>query len=84
MGHSRALTKIKFNRDGDLLFSISKDNQPNVWFSDNGERLGTFDGHGGTVWDLDISCKSIRFISCSGLFSSLDWLCRQFHAIMGC
>jgi len=47
MGHERALTKIKFNRDGDLLFSVSKDNQPSVWFSENGERLGTFDGHQG-------------------------------------
>ncbi|CAK8997000.1 Eukaryotic translation initiation factor 3 subunit I (eIF3i) (Eukaryotic translation initiation factor 3 subunit 2) (eIF-3-beta) (eIF3 p36) [Durusdinium trenchii] len=26
---------------------------PTVWFSSNGERLGTYDGHKGTVWWLD-------------------------------
>ncbi len=57
-GHTRALTKIKYNSDGDLLFSVSKDNKPNVWFSSNGERLGTFDGHNGTVWALDVSNDS--------------------------
>jgi translation initiation factor 3 subunit I len=55
MGHTRALTKVKFNHDGDLLFSVSKDNQASVWFSSNGERLGTFDGHTGTIWTIDIS-----------------------------
>ena len=39
-GHERALTKIKFNVDGDLLFSAAKDNLPSVWFSHNGERIG--------------------------------------------
>jgi translation initiation factor 3 subunit I len=58
MGHTRALTQIKFNRQGDLLFSVSKDNQASVWYSDNGERLGTFDGHQGTVWSIDISLDS--------------------------
>ncbi|KAJ3301302.1 Eukaryotic translation initiation factor 3 subunit I [Kappamyces sp. JEL0829] len=73
MGHSRALTKIKFNRDGDLLFSVSKDNQPSVWFSDNGERLGTFDGHGGTVWDLDVSMDSNRLLTGSADNSMRMW-----------
>jgi translation initiation factor 3 subunit I len=58
MGHTRALTQIKFNQEGDLLFSISKDSQASVWYSDNGERLGTFDGHNGTIWALDISSIS--------------------------
>ena len=60
MGHTRALTKIKYNRDGDLIFSVSKDTQPCVWFSENGERLGTFDGHGGAIWDLDVSSKALE------------------------
>ena len=44
-GHERSLTQIKYNRDGDLLFSTSKDKSVSVWFIDNGERLGTFEGH---------------------------------------
>ncbi|KAJ2935853.1 hypothetical protein H1R20_g1241, partial [Candolleomyces eurysporus] len=52
-GHERSLTQIKFNADGDLLFSCSKDSVINVWYSHNGERLGTYDGHNGTVWTVD-------------------------------
>ncbi|KAJ3199947.1 translation initiation factor eIF3 subunit, partial [Clydaea vesicula] len=36
----------------DLIFTTSKDNKPNIWYSHNGEKLGTFDGHKGTVWDI--------------------------------
>lgn len=41
-GHDRALTKVKYNRDGDLLFTAAKDASPCVWYSENGERLGTY------------------------------------------
>jgi translation initiation factor 3 subunit I len=52
-GHERSITQIKYNSQGDLLFSSAKDHHPNVWFSLNGERLGTYDGHCGAVWCLD-------------------------------
>jgi len=52
-GHERSITQIKYNKEGDLLFSSAKDHHPNVWYSLNGERLGTFDGHCGAVWCLD-------------------------------
>ena len=55
-GHERSITQIKYNRVGDLLFSSAKDNRPTVWFTINGERLGTYNGHGGAVWCLDPSC----------------------------
>ena len=45
-GHERSITQIVYNREGDLLFSSAKDQAPNVWYSINGERLGTYDGHG--------------------------------------
>jgi len=60
-GHERSLTQIKFNKEGDLLFSCSKDHVINVWFSHNGERLGTYDGHNGTVWTIDVDSQS-RFL----------------------
>ena len=43
-GHERSITQIKYNKEGDLLFSSAKDHHPNVWYSLNGERLGTYDG----------------------------------------
>lgn len=36
-GHDRALTQVKYNREGDLLFSVAKDQVPNVWYADNGK-----------------------------------------------
>ena len=62
-GHERSITQIKFNREGDLLFSASKDPKPNVWYSINGERLGSYDGHSGTVWCIDVKWDSSLFIS---------------------
>ena len=77
-GQERPLTKVKYNSLGDLLFSISKDNQPSVWFSDNGERLGTFVGHAGTVWDLDISFDSSKMMT-----GSADNSCRLWNVSNG-
>ena len=34
-------------------FVLYQDHHPNVWYSINGERLGTYDGHCGAVWCLD-------------------------------
>jgi len=64
-GHERALTKVMYNKDGDLLFSASKDNKPTVWYADTGVRLGTFNGHQGTVWDLDVTHDSSRLLTAS-------------------
>ena len=64
-GHERSITVVKFNFDGDLLFTGSKDHIPSVWRSENGERLGTFNGHKGTIWDLDCCRFSKRVITAS-------------------
>lgn len=62
-GHSRSITMIKYNRDGDLLFTCAKDHVPSVWFSDSGERLGTYEGHTGAVWAMDVSYHSEFMLS---------------------
>ncbi|CAO1631529.1 unnamed protein product [Jaminaea pallidilutea] len=62
-GHERSLNQIKYNREGDLLFSVSKDNVVNAWFSHNGERLGTYEGHNGTVWTVDVDATSTLLIT---------------------
>ncbi|PFX20958.1 Eukaryotic translation initiation factor 3 subunit I [Stylophora pistillata] len=74
-GHERSITQIKYNRDGDLLFSSAKDTKPNVWYSLNGERLGTYNGHGGAVWCIDVDWETKHFISGSADNSLRFWDC---------
>jgi len=72
-GHTRPLTKVVYNREGDLLFSCSKDGKPNVWYTDNGERLGTYNGHDGAVWDCDVDFSSTRLLTGSSDQSARLW-----------
>lgn len=62
-GHERSITMIKYNREGDLIFTCAKDNHPSVWYSDNGERIGTYEGHNGAVWACDVSSGSEYLIT---------------------
>ncbi|KAL1989457.1 hypothetical protein VTN49DRAFT_7268 [Thermomyces lanuginosus] len=62
-GHERSLNQIRYNRDGDLLFSVSKDKIICVWYSANGERLGTYSGHQGAIWSVDVSPNTVLVAS---------------------
>jgi WD40 repeat protein len=55
----RSLNQIKFNKDGDLLFSVAKDKIVCAWWSANGERLGTYQGHQGAIWTVDVSPNTV-------------------------
>lgn len=57
-GHERSITTVKYNNDGDLIFTAAKDTFPTVWYSETGERLGTYSHHRGAVWDIDPSWDS--------------------------
>ncbi|EDK43341.1 translation initiation factor eIF3 subunit [Lodderomyces elongisporus] len=59
MGHERSLTQVKYNREGDLLFSVAKDNAASIWYSSNGERLGTLEGHQGVIWSIDVDPETL-------------------------
>lgn len=72
-GHERSITQIKYNREGDILFSSAKDQTPNVWFSLNGERLGTFETHSGAVWCIDVNWDTTRLMSGSADESLKLW-----------
>lgn len=72
-GHTRSITYVKYNKDGDLLFTCSKDHVPTVWRADSGERLGTYDGHTGTVWGLDITPDSKLLLTASADQSVRLW-----------
>jgi len=65
-GHERSITQVKYNREGDLLFSCSKANFPCVWYANTGERLGTYNGHNGSVSSCDINFDTTRLITGSG------------------
>ncbi len=85
-GHERSITQIRYNREGDLLFSSAKDYYPNVWYSINGERLGTFgsstdrdnDSHMGAVWCNDVDWETKNFLS-----GAADNTCRLWDVCTG-
>ena len=53
-GHERALTQVKFSKEGDLIFSVAKDHIVCAWYSANGERFGAYKGHQGALWTVDV------------------------------
>lgn len=72
-GHERPLTRVKFNREGDLLFTTAMDRSPTVWRTSNGERIGTYRGHNGAVRDVDITYDSERIVTGSADNSAKLW-----------
>jgi translation initiation factor 3 subunit I len=74
-GHERSITLVKYNYDGDLLFTASKDHIPSLWRSETGERIGTYNGHKGTIWDLDVDRFSTRVLTASADATCNLWEC---------
>jgi translation initiation factor 3 subunit I len=72
-GHERPITRVKYNREGDLLFTTSMDRAPTVWRSSNGERLGTYRGHNGAVRDIDVTYHSERVVTGSADNTAMLW-----------
>jgi translation initiation factor 3 subunit I len=61
-GHSRPIQDIKFNKEGDLLFSASSDRLITLWASETGERIGTFT-HTAAVNTMSITYDSKLLIA---------------------
>jgi translation initiation factor 3 subunit I len=72
-GHERGLNCLRFNREGDLLFSSSKDQRINCWRTDTGERVGSYQGHTGAIWDVDVDRRTERLLSASSDNSTRLW-----------
>eukprot|EP01139_Manchomonas_bermudensis_P024885 Amastigsp_a843791_816.p1 type:complete len:340 gc:universal Amastigsp_a843791_816:37-1056(+) len=72
-GHTRALTHICYSRESDLIFSTAKDHNPMVWFADNGERLGTYQGHTGAVWYCAVDSNTERLLTGSADNTAKLW-----------
>lgn len=77
-GHERGITQLKFNREGDLLFSASKSVEINLWRAKNGERIGSYHGHSGVVYGIDVNRKSTRMIS-----AGADLKCKVWDVELG-
>lgn len=72
-GHERPLTRVKFNREGDLLFTAAMDKSPTCWNAMTGERIGTYRGHNGAVQDIDVSYNTDRILTGSADNSAALW-----------
>jgi len=72
-GHERSITSLLYNREGDLLFTSSKDKVPTVWRADTGERIGTYHGHTGAVWHLDVSYDSKYLLTAAADMTARLW-----------
>uniref|UniRef100_A0A1I8I7U4 Eukaryotic translation initiation factor 3 subunit I n=4 Tax=Macrostomum lignano TaxID=282301 RepID=A0A1I8I7U4_9PLAT len=73
LGHMRSITQVRFNRDGDLIFTCAKDPHPSIWFALNGERLGSLVGHNGAVWCVDCRWDSEKVLTGSADNSAKLW-----------
>lgn len=68
------MTVAKFNSTGELLFIGDKDSKNISLVSvNNNGIIGTFNGHNGVIWHLDITKDSKYMISCSGDMSCILW-----------
>lgn len=68
------MTVAKFNSSGDLLFIGDKDSKIISLVSiKNNKIIGTYNGHNGVIWHLDITKDSKYMISCSGDMSCILW-----------
>ena len=72
-GHERPLTAVVWNRDGDLFFSSAKDKWATVWYAATGERLGSYEGHNGSIWNLDVTPDSRHLFTASADNSCKVW-----------
>ncbi|VDP64100.1 unnamed protein product [Schistosoma mattheei] len=77
-GHERPITRITYNCDGDLIFTAAKNQSVCVWYSVNGERLGTYDQHDGAVWWLDVDWTTTMLLT-----ASADWSCKIWDVETG-
>lgn len=61
--HTRPITQVKYNRDGDLIVSSSNDGNISLIKAETGDRIGTYHGHEGAVKSVDISRDSSMIVS---------------------
>jgi translation initiation factor 3 subunit I len=68
----RGVTMVKFNRDGDLIFSTAKEPKICVWYTSNGKRLGVFHSEK-PASGCDVNASSTMLASAHDDFSVNLW-----------
>ena len=48
-GHTRPISSVVFLPEGDFFVSTGKDGKATLWRTENGERMGTYEGHRGAI-----------------------------------
>ena len=68
-GHTRPITQVSFNREGDLLFAASKDGDTTLWRTVDGHRVGVYHTTG-AIRGISVSPDS-RFLATAGADENL-------------
>jgi len=63
-GHTRPITQVVFNREGDLLFTASKDSKVTLWRTVDSHRMGVYSATG-ALRSISVSADS-RFLATAG------------------
>jgi translation initiation factor 3 subunit I len=71
-GHMKPVTQVKFNCEGDLIFSVAKEPKISVWRTKTGERLGTYNGHK-SVAACDVNRSSTLLATAGFDFKTMLW-----------
>ena len=75
ISHEGPITSVKYNRDGDMLFTASKTPPAMVWRTDNGMRVGSYDGEKAAISCLDVNHDTTRLITASAGSMIKLWDC---------
>ncbi|MGL5899463.1 MAG: hypothetical protein ACRCZW_07330, partial [Lactobacillaceae bacterium] len=70
--HARPITDLKFNKDGDLIFTASKDSTSAVIRTD-GSPLGVYQGHEGSIFTISLNPSSTSLLTGSADLSVINW-----------
>ncbi len=70
-GHEKPISIVKFNFDGDLLFTGSAEKKVNLWYSLSGERIGSYETIA-AVKTLDITNDS-KYLVVGTLVGTLEF-----------
>lgn len=83
--HSRPLTMVRFNREGDLMYSSAKDSKMFVAKTENGELVGVFMGHQGAIYAFDLTMDGQTIVSAGADGNVIFWEAltgKQIHCLV--